>query len=158
MDEYSSVDTITPTIGGFWIGVIGAVVGVAGLGFSIYSSVEKEPNVRLLILSGWTAALLASVTAGIIAFRLVRLISGMSQKIAALTSRISELQADNPKLVSIDRNARTSFPPPQGVPNRERFPPRKRVRLSPHQYANELLRELQLLSVAPRTTRGGPWI
>nr|WP_315593331.1 hypothetical protein [uncultured Cupriavidus sp.] len=134
MDEYSSVDTITPTIGGFWIGVIGAVVGVAGLGFSIYSSVEKEPNVRLLILSGWTAALLASVTAGIIAFRLVRLISGMSQKIAALSSRLSELQAD------------------------KRFSPRKRVRLSPHQYANELLRELQLLSVAPRTTRGGPWI
>ncbi|MBB3006017.1 hypothetical protein [Cupriavidus alkaliphilus] len=102
MDENSSVDTITPTIAGFWAGVIGALVGVAGLVFSIYTFVEKEPNVRLLILSGWFAALLASVTAGTIAYKLVKLIAGMSQKIAILSTQLSESQADNRKLIEID--------------------------------------------------------
>lgn len=115
MDDNNSVDTITPTIIGLWVGVIGTAVGLAGFGFSVYTFVEKEPNIRLLILSGWGAAALASVTAGIIAYRLVKLISGMSQKIAALSSEVGtlradyrELQADNRRLIEIDAYILTS--------------------------------------------------
>lgn len=79
MPSENPVDTDKATVGGYWVGVGGLLVGLAGLGFTIYTAF-KTPTVALFAGSGWVAALFVGLVAERIGRRLVGALSQLQRE------------------------------------------------------------------------------
>ena len=100
-----------PTYVGMWVGVGGFVVGLVGIGISLYA-LNSTPSVFFLTISGWIAASLIALVLGFIASRLVsffesqgvrfrEILVEQESKINELTKNLAILQENNDQLRNI---------------------------------------------------------
>ena len=85
--------TDSATVAGLWVGIFGALLALASIGFSLYVYFEKSPSVFMLTFSGWIAAALGMVALTALLYRQVGVLAALAEKIAVCRSRNSELES-----------------------------------------------------------------
>jgi hypothetical protein len=102
LKQLESLDTESATHLSLWYGGGGFFVGFLGVGISIYSLNTQDPNIWVLTLTGWGAALLIAVSLGYVASKLVRLAANQARIIKESEGKISYLKSENARLIDID--------------------------------------------------------
>jgi uncharacterized membrane protein len=95
------VDTESATIASYWLGWGGFVVGLIGIGFSIYTTYNEAPALLLVAGSGWLAALLVGATAWLMMIRLLRYLKGREEELRKVSDGWMSLKAEHERLLSI---------------------------------------------------------
>lgn len=78
------LDSESATFVSLWVGVASFVIGVASTIFAVYTYFKDKPDIFLLTLSGWLAALLCGVVAWLVGSKLVRVVSEQGKEITRL--------------------------------------------------------------------------
>lgn len=57
-----AIDDDAATVAGYWVGIAGFIVGMAGVGLTLYTMFRATPDALAIAGSGWLAAVLVTVT------------------------------------------------------------------------------------------------
>ena len=95
------VDTDTATMVSLWVGIASFFLGFAGIALTLYSFYRAQPETAVLTASGWVAAFLTALVCGWVGKRLVRLAASLSDRVAALSSEVTELKAEKDRIMII---------------------------------------------------------
>ncbi|CBJ49573.1 hypothetical protein [Ralstonia solanacearum] len=104
MSSQLPIDLDRATVAGYWVGLAGLAVGIAGLGFTVYLAFQKPESI-LFVASGWVAAILLGVVSERVGSRLISTIVGLQQivieqvavhdrEVRELRDQIAALNAD----------------------------------------------------------------
>lgn len=96
------LDTNTATIGGFWFGVAGFMVGVISTAIAVYTIRSADPNFIYISLSGWIACVIVTITVAILGLRIVRYALDLDEKLMEKVEELANSKNDNQKLLEIN--------------------------------------------------------
>lgn len=102
LENLESLDTDSATIFGLWFGIGGFIVGVLGIGISIYIYSSNNPNVWALVLSGWASGLLVALGMLFLGAKHVKLLAKQSKVLQDYREEITTLRMENTRLIEID--------------------------------------------------------
>jgi hypothetical protein len=68
----SAIDNDAATVGGYWVGIAGFVVGLIGIGLTLYTMFTTAPDALIIAGSGWLAAVLVTGTSWRITEKLLK--------------------------------------------------------------------------------------
>ena len=95
------VDAEFATIASYWLGVVGSIVGLIGIGFSIYTSYSQDRSLLIIAGSGWVAAVLVGVTAWMMLIRLLRYVKTREEELRKANDGLTSLRSEHERLLSI---------------------------------------------------------
>lgn len=75
------VDAESATIASYWLAIASFAVGIAGIGFSVYTFFAKNPDALLVAGSGWLAAVLIGISAWVTTIRLLRYVKSREDEL-----------------------------------------------------------------------------
>lgn len=107
LNKLKELDSASATLGGFYAGIIGALIGLIGVILTVYSLLSGEKSIWLGI-SGWLAACLTGYFLTKLSLDLLERHTKLNTEIVKLTNsncelkaQLSELRASNEKITEI---------------------------------------------------------
>jgi hypothetical protein len=95
------VDAESATIASYWLAWAGFLVGLIGIGFAIYTTYKREPELLIIAGSGWLAAVLVGAVAWLIVIRLLRYVKDREEELRKANDSLANLRSEHERLLSI---------------------------------------------------------
>lgn len=95
------VDAESATIASYWLAIVSFLVGLIGIGFSIYTAFSTNPDHLLIAGSGWLCAVLAGGVAWLTTVKLLRYVKSREDELLRAKQETQAVKSEHERLLAI---------------------------------------------------------